>query len=163
MRLRVLLAGFGLVSGAACNPVDVSRTFDSSRGATRYVLVTRFPVDPRPRVFEQGSPTADWSELEIPDASGVRVEVSGGQLLVPVADENVVLEYYDRELAIPAGRTATGIFAQLGIARRIASPCPAPLCDRNGFCSPLELNIVTNSSVAVGLGLSAFLLDKCES
>lgn len=160
MRFRILWAGLAL-SAAACNPVDASRTFDPSRGAIRYVLVTRFPRELRPRAFEQAGPMAEWREFEIPDASGLRVEVNGRQLLIPAAEENVVLEYYDRELAIPAGRTSTDIFREFAVARRLAERCPAPLCDYNGACTPLALNLVTNSTTAAGLGVSAYLLDKC--
>lgn len=162
MRLRILLAGLGLTSAVACNPVDASRTFDSSRGTTRYVLVTRFPMDPRPRAFEQAGPTADWAEIEIADASGLKVEVHGRQLLIPAVEENVVLEYYDRELDIPVGRTAQEVLRQFSVVRRFAPLCPAPLCDYNGTCSPLEINFVVTSSVPAGLVVSAPLLEKCE-
>lgn len=161
MRLRMLLAGFGLVSGAACNPVDVSRTFDSSRGATRYVLVTRFPMDLQPRVFEQAGVSADMVELEIPNTSGVRVEVSGGQLLVPAAEENVVLEFYDRELAIPEQRTPTLVFSQLLIQRATANSCEEPLCYVPRPCSPARVHLVS-SSTAAGLTVSASLFSRCS-
>lgn len=161
MRLRILLAGLGLTSAVACNPVDASRTFDSSRGTTRYVLVTRFPMDPRPRAFEQAGPTADWAEIEIADASGLKVEVHGRQLLIPAVEENVVLEYYDRELDIPVGRTAQAVLRELSVVRVMAQPCMKPLCYPNDYCQPASPNLVSSATAGAALGVAAFLLGKC--
>jgi hypothetical protein len=162
MRSRILWAGLAL-SVAACNPVDASRTFDPSRGTTRYVLVTRFPRELRPRAFEQAGPMAEWRELEIPDASELRVEVNGRQLLIPAAEENVVLEYYDRELAIPAERTAQDVFRDFAVAVRSAVVCGPPLCTpAKGYCTPLPQNVVQTSTVN-GLGILAIPLHNCPS
>lgn len=162
MSMRKIVAlSLGISAVAACNPVDASRTFDSSRGSKRFVLVTRFPMDIRPRAFEQDGPMEAWQELQIPDASGVPVELHGRQLLMPVAEENLVLEYYDRELAIPKERTATEVLRSFGVARRQVPACPTPLCFPSAPCTPSSGSIVSTSS-ASGVGIAAFLLSACD-
>lgn len=85
---------------AACNPVETSRSFDSSRGTKRFAVITRFPADIVPRVFEQDGEAEPWSEVAVEGASTIGVMTDGARLTVPVAEEVLILEYYAEELAL---------------------------------------------------------------
>lgn len=145
----------------ACNPVETSRSFDSSRGTKRFALITRFPADLIPRVFEQDGAEAAWTEVAVEGASTIGVSAEGPRLTVPAAEEVLILEYYAEELSLNTW-TPTEALAAVRIGEQPnANACEIPMCFGLTTCRPASPQIVVapdNRSV----GLLSRLLVRCN-
>lgn len=142
---------------AACNPVETSRSFDSSRGTKRFAVITRFPADIVPRVFEQDGEAEPWSEVAVEGASTIGVMTDGARLTVPVAEEVLILEYYAEELALKTHTPPQALGHIRIFEETTAKPCSSPLCYKVDLCSPQSPQLVDGPDRSIGI-LSEFLV-----
>lgn len=140
----------------ACNPVETSRVFDPSRGTKRFAVITRFPADIVPRVFEQDGEAEPWSEVAVEGASTIGVMTEGTRLTVPAAEEVLILEYYAEELAL-SSRTPPEALGRIRIFEETAAePCSSPLCYTVDLCTPQSPQLVNGPRRPIGI-ISEFL------
>ncbi len=144
----------------ACNPVETSRSFDSSRGTKRFALITRFPADLIPRVFEQDGEEEAWTEVAVEGASAIGVMAEGARLTVPVAEEVLILEYYAEELSL-LSRTPGQALSAIRIGEQpTATPCPIPLCFGQNTCRPSYPQLLAGPEQR-NIGIVSHLLVIC--
>lgn len=144
----------------ACNPVETSRVFDPSRGTKRFAVITRFPADIVPRVFEQDGEAEPWSEVAVEGASTIGVMTEGTRLTVPAAEEVLILEYYAEELAL-SSRTPRQALAEMRIGDQpMATPCSIPLCFKPTTCRPSTPQLLSGPE-GHSIGIVSHLLAIC--
>lgn len=145
----------------ACNPVETSRSFDSSRGTKRFALITRFPADLIPRVFEQDGAEAAWTEVAVEGASTIGVSAEGPRLTVPAAEEVLILEYYAEELSLLSWTPAEALAAIRIGDQPEAAACQIPLCFGSTTCRPASPQIVVGPE-GRNIGLLSRRLVRCK-
>lgn len=145
----------------ACNPVETSRVFDPSRGTKRFAVITRFPADIVPRVFEQDGEAEPWSEVAVEGASTIGVMTEGTRLTVPAAEEVLILEYYAEELALMSWTPAEALAATRIGDQPEAGPCQIPLCFGSTTCRPASPQLVSGAEDRK-VGILSMRLVRCS-